>query len=130
MPSCPRSWLVTRFVNKSKSQVLPVEQDLFPPYGAPEFTSIFSGDRVAQSLVFSLQYLVDYVSSCYSFPLHIEFSVIFALRLPCFEHLDRYAVSAHNLHGLRCSSSFNTSISVGNYYVKWKLRGKSMRFNK
>ena len=28
-----------------------------------------------------------------------------------------YAVSAHNLHGLRCSSSWNTSISVGNYYV-------------
>jgi hypothetical protein len=25
--------------------------------------------------------------------------------------------SAHNLHGLRCSSSLNTSISVGNYYV-------------
>ena len=35
---------------------------------------------------------------------------------PCFEHLDRNAVSAHNLHGLRCSSSLNTSISVGNYY--------------
>jgi hypothetical protein len=27
------------------------------------------------------------------------------------------AVSAHNLHGLRCSSSLNTSISVGNYYL-------------
>ena len=62
--------------------MLPVEQGLFPPYGAPEFRSIFSGDRVAQSLVFSLQYLVDYVSSCCHFPLHIEFSVIFALRLP------------------------------------------------
>ena len=36
---------------------------------------------------------------------------------PCFEHFDRYAVSAHNLHGLRCSSSLNTSISVGNYYL-------------
>ena len=32
---------------------------------------------------------------------------------PCFEHLDRYAVSAHNLHGL----TLNTSISVGNYYL-------------
>jgi hypothetical protein len=31
---------------------------------------------------------------------------------PFFEHLDRYAVSAHNLHALRCSSSLNTSISV------------------
>jgi hypothetical protein len=28
-----------------------------------------------------------------------------------------YAVSVHNLHGLRCSSSLNTSISVGNYYI-------------
>jgi hypothetical protein len=27
---------------------------------------------------------------------------------PCFEHLDRYAVSAHNLHELRCSSSLVT----------------------
>ena len=34
---------------------------------------------------------------------------------PCFQHLDRYAVSAHNLHGFRCSSSLNTSISVGSY---------------
>ena len=34
---------------------------------------------------------------------------------PCFEHLDRYAVLPHNLHGLRCSSRLNTSISVSNY---------------
>jgi hypothetical protein len=33
---------------------------------------------------------------------------------PCFEHVNRYA---HNLHGLRCSSSLNTSISVGDYYI-------------
>ena len=32
-----------------------------------------------------------------------------------------YAVSGHNLHGLRCSFSLNTSISVGNYYRFHKI---------
>jgi hypothetical protein len=40
--------------------------------------------------------------------------IYFSYFYSCFEHVDRYA---HNLHGLRCSSSLNTSISVGNYYI-------------